>query len=278
MNRNAVLTPTSFLSLQEISTRKMVIPRTWTGKEMVFYSWMQSTRRMGQSRRAYDDQIQWKRTPSLPILESIVPRSAKSKGGGKFSIHLCGDGDTIETVSRTIISVNQLSIDGAVSDLCEEYKSCYVRTGRPVLVGQSDPLFVPTSSLMKTPTPSTDDPAQDDLLQKSQERVDRLSQQNRVIKFCIDARIPDNGWCRTVLHDKRHWRILNLQSQWLVVSTHCQEMKNHLIRKVGFEGTPKLGPYWKSQPATYKVNMEWKLESSLRTMTILTRGSEFLMA
>ena len=55
------------------------------------------------------------------------------------------------------------------------------------MVGQSDPLFEPTSSLMKTPTPSTDDPAQEDLLQKYQERVERLSQQNRVIKFCTDA-------------------------------------------------------------------------------------------
>ena len=88
---------------------------------------------------------------------------------------------------RTIISVNQLSIYGAVSDLCEEYKSCHVRTGRPVLAGQSGPLFVPRSSLMKTPTPSTDDPAQQDLLQKYQERVERLSQQNRVIKICTDA-------------------------------------------------------------------------------------------
>ena len=50
----------------------------------------------------------------------------------------------------------------------------------------------------------------------------------------------------------------NLQSQWHVVSTLCQEMKKDLIRKVGFEGTPQLGPYWKSQPATYKVNMWWK--------------------
>ena len=40
---------------------------------------------------------------------------------------------------------------------------------------------------MKTRTPSTDDPAQEDLLQKCQERVERLSQQNRVIKFCTDA-------------------------------------------------------------------------------------------
>ena len=40
---------------------------------------------------------------------------------------------------------------------------------------------------MGTPTLLTDDPAQEDLLQKYQERVDKLSQQNRVIKFCIDA-------------------------------------------------------------------------------------------
>ena len=51
------------------------------------------------------------------------------------------------------------------------------------MAGQSDPLFEPASLLMKTPTPSTEDPAQEDLLQKYQERVERLSQQNRVIKI-----------------------------------------------------------------------------------------------
>ena len=53
------------------------------------------------------------------------------------------------------------------------------------MAGQSDPLFVP--SVMKTHTPLTEDPAQEGLLQKYQERVARLSQQNRVIKVCIDA-------------------------------------------------------------------------------------------
>ena len=57
------------------------------------------------------------------------------------------------------------------------------------MAGQSDPLFEPTSLLMKTPTPSTDDPAPEDLLQKYQERVERISQQNRVIKICTDAGI-----------------------------------------------------------------------------------------
>ena len=55
------------------------------------------------------------------------------------------------------------------------------------MAGQSDPLFEPASSLMKTPTPLTDDLVQEDLLPKYQERVERLSQQNRVIKICTDA-------------------------------------------------------------------------------------------
>ena len=79
----------------------------------------------------------------------------------------------METVFRTNVSVNQLSIYGAVSDLCEEYNACHVRTERLVLAAHSDPFFVPTSSLMKTPTLSTDDPAQEDPLLKYQERVEK---------------------------------------------------------------------------------------------------------
>ena len=67
-----------------------------------------------------------------PVFRATSPFSRgtlKSKGGGKLSIHFCADGDTIETVFRTIISVNQLSIYGAVSDLCEEYSSCQQEQG-----------------------------------------------------------------------------------------------------------------------------------------------------
>ena len=111
----------------------------------------------------------------------------KSKGGGKLSIHYGADLETIKTVVRTIISVNQLSIYGAVLDLCEEFKTCQARAGRRVLAGQCIPLSEPASLLMKTPTLSTDDPAQKDLLKRYPERVERLSQQNREIQFCIDA-------------------------------------------------------------------------------------------
>ena len=52
--------------------------------------------------------------------------------------------------------------------------------------GQSNPLFVP--GVIKTNVPLNDDPAQEeDLLQINRERIEKLSQQDRVSKFCTDA-------------------------------------------------------------------------------------------
>ena len=95
-------------------------------------------------------------------------------------MHFCADGDTIETVFRTIISVNQLSIYGAASDWCDEDRACQARTEGPVLAGQSNPLFEPASLLMTAPTPSTEVPAQEDLLQKYKERVEKQSCRERI--------------------------------------------------------------------------------------------------
>ena len=61
------------------------------------------------------------------------------------------------------------------------------------------------------------------LCKKYQERVERLSQQNGVIQFCTDA-----GFLTTVdvgqhFMTKDTENSHNLQIQWLVVSTLCQE-------------------------------------------------------
>ena len=105
----------------------------------------------------------------------------------------CADEETIETVFRTIVSVNQLSIYGAVSDLFEEYSACQTRTVRPVLAGQSEPLFKPASLLIMTPRPSIEISAQENLLQKHKERVEKLPQPDQLIKICTDA-----GFLKTV--------------------------------------------------------------------------------
>ena len=92
---------------------------------------------------------------------------------------------------HTIISVNQLSIYGAVSDVCEEYSSC--QTVRPVVAEQSDPHFAPADLLVTTPTPSIEILAQENLLQKHKERMERLPQPDRLIKICTGCRIPENS-------------------------------------------------------------------------------------
>ena len=122
-----------------------------------------------------------------PIFRATTPLSRgklKSKGHGKLSIHFAADQETIETIFRIIVSANQLSLYGAVAEMCEEFESLHDRTGRPVVMGQSIVL-----SAIKTEVPlENDDPAyQNFLLQRYEERIKSLSQTDRVSKFCMDA-------------------------------------------------------------------------------------------
>ena len=76
-----------------------------------------------------------------PTFRATTPLSRcilKSKGRGKLSIHFAADQDTIDTIYRIILSVNQLSVHGAVAAVCEEFEGHQDRSGEPdVLMGQS---------------------------------------------------------------------------------------------------------------------------------------------
>ena len=111
----------------------------------------------------------------------------KSKGHGKLSIHHCADVETIETVFRTNVSAHQLSLYGAVAEMCEEYESLHDRTEQPVVGGQSNSSLV--LSVIKTEVPlDCDDPANQDLqLLQYEERIEKLSEQDQLSKFCMDA-------------------------------------------------------------------------------------------
>ena len=123
-----------------------------------------------------------------PIFRATTPLSRgrlESKGHGKLSIHFAADQDTIETIFRIIVSANQLSLYGAIANMCEECESLHDRSGRPDMVmGQSIVL-----SAINTDVPlENDDPAyQNFLLQQFEERIERLSHQDRLSKFCMDA-------------------------------------------------------------------------------------------
>ena len=125
-----------------------------------------------------------------PVFRSTSPLSRgvlESKGGGKLSIHYGADFETIETVFRTVISVIQLSLYGAVAEMCEEYETFHDRTGQPVVGGQSSSSFVPSVIKTDVPLNNGDHARKDLLLQRYGERIEKLSQQERLSKLCTDA-------------------------------------------------------------------------------------------
>ena len=71
--------------------------------------------------------------------------------------------------------------------MCEEYETIHDRSGQPVVAGQSSSSQV--LSVIKTEVPlDCDDLANKDLLlQQKGERIEKLSQQDKLSKFCMDA-------------------------------------------------------------------------------------------
>ena len=109
----------------------------------------------------------------------------KSKGRGKLSIHFAADQDTIDTIYRIILSVNQLSVYGAVAAVCEEFEGHQDRSGEPViLMGQSIVL-----GEIKAEVPAHHEEPRDAqiVLQQYIQQVESLSPENRVSKFCKEA-------------------------------------------------------------------------------------------
>ena len=127
-----------------------------------------------------------------PIFRVTSPLSRgrlKSKGHGKLSRHHAADLETIETIFRIIVSANQLSLHEAVAEICEEYETFHERTGRPIVMEQSSSSLVPSVIETEVSLVSDDPDNQDLLLQQYGERIDKLSQQGKLSKFCVDARV-----------------------------------------------------------------------------------------
>ena len=122
-----------------------------------------------------------------PIFRAATPLSRgqlRSKGHGKLSIHYAADQETIETSFRIIVSANQLSVYGAVAEICEEYESLHEKTERPVVMVQS----IVLSAIKTEVSLESDDPAdQKFLFQQYEERIEKLSLQDKLSNYCMAA-------------------------------------------------------------------------------------------
>ena len=140
----------------------------------------------------------------------------------------------------------------------------------PAMIEQGDllwqdnlnPLFVP--SVMKTHIPLTDDPAHKDfLLQRYQERIEKLSQQDRVIKFCTDA-----GFLTTVEVGQYFMTKDTEEFSQFTDSVACREYTlprdESLTEPKGWiRGNTKIGPVLEVTTCCLQGKKEWKSEFSL---------------
>ena len=144
--------------------------------------------------------------------------------------------------------------------MCQEFETHQDRLGQlDVLMRQSIVL-----SEIKAEVPLENDiPShQNLLLQRHEERIKLLSQENKVSKFCKEAgfmRVVEVGQC-FVTKDTgvfRQFRAVACREYTL------PEMMNHHNQEDGSWETQKLDPYWKSRPVICTANMELKSESGL---------------
>ena len=111
--------------------------------------------------------------------------------------------------------------------------------------------------LVTTPTSSIEILAQENLLQKHKERVEKLPQPDRLINICTDTgflKTVEVGQCFMTKHTDEFLQF----AAPLTCREYLSRDEKLTDRKVSFKGTPKFDPCWKLQPVTFKVNMEWK--------------------
>ena len=90
-------------------------------------------------------------------------------------------GRRLKLFHRTIISVNQLSLHGAVAQICEEYETFHDGTVKPVVGRQS--LFVPNMIKTDVPLESVDGARKDLPLQQYGERMENYHNKKDQVNF-----------------------------------------------------------------------------------------------
>ena len=125
----------------------------------------------------YKPNGEWDRVPEDMMLNfgesgrpvfPVLWKEERCEAKGKLSIHFCVDEDTPEVVLCTSISVNQVSIYGAVADICDEpawrISGCSESTGKLVAHNNSETLVLPTELSTTNKTLRTKDKVQGNLL------------------------------------------------------------------------------------------------------------------
>ena len=119
--------------------------------------------------------------PFFRATSALERGDMRSKGKGKKSIHFNDGEEIIETILRTIICVNQLSISGAVAELVQIFVQGFKGCGEPAANEDLESMEIPAGL-------PTADPHTNAALQRDYElKFEQLPEDQKLSKLCSDA-------------------------------------------------------------------------------------------
>ena len=171
--------------------------------------------------------MKWYRYSKKPVTLCLKSSSALSRGilkrkKGKETFHFNGDSSNTELLFQTLHSVNQLSINGAVANWCEQVGLTEEEKGRDNRsVNKSILTRVPPHEvrlLVSHPTMRSGDSLQENTL-----NFEALSNRTQFSYLCEDAwfkyRASAGMYCSTRLEDDGWGRIVPLCREHILSST-----------------------------------------------------------
>ena len=182
----------------QIPSRSLVFLGKWYGTytDKPNRSWIQSAESMMAN-------FSGSGHPKFRASSAIVKGELGSKGGGRKSIHFNGSDENIELLLRTVICANQLSVHGAMADLCNELPKDLRAPGK---LAAPDHLewwkFFLTSPLQN----STNAQQQGNLVQEYDRESEQLSEDQKLSKLCSDAGFEACRNRTILLHTWYRWR------------------------------------------------------------------------
>ena len=157
----------------KVPSRSLVFLGAWIRKEVVRNLHWQTRRVLASGH------------PVVRASSAFERGELKSKGGGKKSIHFNGSGENVELLLRTAISANQLSVYGAVADLCRELSKDTTASGKPQAHDPLETMKMPIEP--PTADPRTDEQRRGNLLQQYEQKFEQQSDNQKLSKLCSDG-------------------------------------------------------------------------------------------
>ena len=190
-----------------------------------------------------------KRTPPYSVGPVLWNEEIwKSKGNAKLCFHFCGDDATVEVFLRTVIPVNQLSVYGAVADLCDELawriSGCSECTGKPVAQNNLETMVKPTELSTTNQPPRTNETVQGNLLHYYERKFANLPDHRQLIKRCSNV-----GNTKTVAKGQYFTTIQDAElAKW---GGSCREYTSHR-----YDQLSQVKGWIRGSPVTIKVVTE----------------------